>query len=166
MVEKQVSQIGANRCLIATATKDNIKVICVILGAASTNIRFDEGKMLLEYVLDNYKMTDISEYMNWYVNIEVYKGNIVKYEKRIKDSITLPLKEGEIEKIYIKQNIVPLINAPARKGKLLGNIEMYIDEERIYNEDVVLDINIPKNNIFFYIKYGLNNIFNIKLDLW
>ena len=68
--------------------------------------------------------------------------------------------------IYIKQNIVPLINAPARKGKLLGNIEMYIDEERIYNEDVVLDINIPKNNIFFYIKYGLNNIFNIKLDLW
>lgn len=83
-----------------------------------------------------------------------------------KDNIILPLKAGELEEIYVKQNIVPLINAPARIGEHLGNIEMYINTEKIYDENVVLDINIPKNDVLFYIKYGLKNIFNIKLDLY
>lgn len=165
MVEKLVLQIGANRCLIATASKDDMKVIAVVLGANTTDVRFEEGKKLLEYALQNYAMTDISEYMNWYINIEVYKGNISRYEKKIKDNIILPLKAGELEKIYIKQNIVPLIKAPAMKGNYLGNVEMYIDTEKIYDESVILDEDISKNDTLYYIKYSLKNMFNIKLEL-
>lgn len=157
---------GANRCLIAAAKDKNMEVIAVILGAPTTNIRFNEGKQLLLYGLEEYRYMDISNYINFYINIKIIKGDIDYYTKRIKNNMIIPLKGGELEEIYVKQNIIPILNATVKKGTYLGNVEMYIGSEKIYNEDVILDKDIYKKNVSSYIKEGLKNIFNIQLELY
>lgn len=155
---------GANRCLMAIGKKDDMTLIGIILGAETTDIRFNEAKELLEYGLNNYKMTDVSSYMNWFVNIDVYKGNISKYVRKINSNILLPLKVGELEEIYIMQNLVPSLNAPVRKGIYLGNVELYIGAERVYDENIYLEEEITKKNVKDYIEEGMKNIFNIELE--
>lgn len=157
---------GGNRCLIAIAKDQNMEVIAVVLGAPSTDIRFNEGQQLLEYGLEEYRYMDISDYMKFYINIEVYKGDIESYTRKISRKIILPLKADELEEIYIKQNIVPMVKAPLKSGAYLGNIEMYIANEKIYNEDIILSKDIHKKDVISYMEEGLKNIFNIELELY
>ena len=46
----------SNRCLVATATKEDLKIVAVVLGANTTDIRFSETKQLLRYGIENYKI--------------------------------------------------------------------------------------------------------------
>jgi len=89
----------------------------------------------------------------------------MEYKKYITDSMVLPLKEDEVVEIYVKQTLLPVINTPARKGNILGDIAMYIQDEVIYHTEVVLDIDLPKNNVWYYMKNGIKHIFDIDLKL-
>ena len=51
--------IGANRCLIASATKNDSRYIAVVLGAQTTDIRFNEAEDVLEYCFNEYQITDV-----------------------------------------------------------------------------------------------------------
>jgi len=156
---------GANRCLISSATKGDLRIIAVVLGSDTTDIRFNDSKALLEYGIDTYKMRDISRNMNWYINIPVYKGKADYYEKYVTREMKVALTDEEYEKIYIKQTILPVIKAPLYKGYNLGNIEMYVDNEKIYEEKIYLDKNIYKKTVLDYILYGIKNMFKVKVDL-
>lgn len=154
---------GANRCLVATAKKEDLELVAVILGAETTNIRFSETKKLLEYGVQNYTMTDVSDKINWYIDIPIIKGNIKSYTKKFNISQKLPLKENEIEEIYLSQNILPVIEAPESRGLYVGNIQLKIKNEVLYNKDIYLEEDIKKNNVLDYILVGLKQILTFNL---
>lgn len=156
---------GANRCIVTIAKQGDLQVITVVLGSETTQERFGECKRLMQYALDVYKMVDISHSMNWYISIPVYKGNIEKYEKYITDNLVLPLKEGEEEKIYVKQTILPVITTPIYKGAVLGDTAMYIEDEKIYSTEIILETDILKNNMWYYIQKGMREMFNVKVKI-
>lgn len=156
---------GANRCLIASATRGELRVISVVLGAVTTDIRFSDSKTLLEYALNNYTMKDISKDMNWYIHIPINKGKNEYYEKYITREKKIALTDKEYERIYVKQTLLPVINAPLYKGYNLGNIEMYIDNEKIYEESIILDKNIYKKNVIDYVIKSVKDRFNTKVKL-
>lgn len=156
---------GANRCLIASATKDELRVIAVVLGSETTDIRFNDAKTLLEYALSNYSVKDISQNMNWYINIPIYKGKEEKYEEYITREMKAALTDEEYEKIYVKQTLLPVIYAPMSKGYVLGQIDMYIDNEKIYSEEILLKKNVEKKEPFDYVKEAVKNMFKLKVRL-
>ena len=154
----------ANRCLVATAKKDELKVVAVVLGANTTDIRFSETKELLKYGIENYTMVDASDSINWYIDIPVYKGNIYSYVKKFEFNKKLPLKEGELEDIYISQSIVPSLYAPVQRGSYLGKIELFIRDELIYTKNIYLEEEIIKNNVLDYIILELKGIFELEIE--
>lgn len=156
---------GANRCLIASATKNELRVIAVVLGSETTDIRFNDAKTLLEYALNNYSVKDISQNMNWYINIPIYKGKEEKYEEYITREMKAVLTDEEYEKIYVKQTLLPVIYAPMNKGYVLGQIDMYIDNEKIYSEEILLKKNVEKKEPFDYVKEAVKNMFKLKVRL-
>ena len=156
---------GANRCLVATAKKEDLKVVAVVLGAVTTDIRFSETKELLKYGIDNYKMVDVSDTINWYIDIPVYKGNIYSYVRKFNFDKKLPLKDTEIEQIYISQSILPSLHAPVNRGSYLGSLELYIGKELLYTNDIYLEQDIKKNSVIDYMIKGLKGIFEIDVDL-
>ena len=150
---------NANRCLVATATKGDLRLIAVVLGADTTQIRFGTAKTTLEETFKRYKNVDISKYLNFYVNIPVEKGNIPNYERKYNDSMLIPLMDGEYEKINIKQDVYQKITTPMYVGEKIGKIQVYIDEEKIYEKDIILDQNIYKKSVIDYFNEGLKNMF-------
>ena len=65
---------GANRCLVASASKDNLNLIAVVLGSDTSKIRFDDAKTILEDTFNNYKSYDLSPFLNVYIDIPIIKG--------------------------------------------------------------------------------------------
>lgn len=155
---------GANRCLVASAKKDDLELIVVILGADTTNIRFLEARKLLDYGIENYKMEDVKDSVNWYIDIPVIKGNILSYTKKIEMTHKLPLKENEKEDIYLCQNIIPKIDAPMKKGTYLGNIELMINNERLYTKRIYLEEDIVHNTVLDYIILGINELMKFNIE--
>ena len=150
----------ANRCLVATAKKDDLELVAVVLGANTTDIRFSECKELLKYGIENYTMVNVKDKINWYVDIPVIKGNIYSYVRKFDADLTLPLKEGELEEIYISQSLVPILYAPVNRGTFLGTISLHIANEEIYNRNIYLDEMIKKNTILDYMLKGFKSIFS------
>ncbi len=156
---------GANRCLLASGTKGDTRIISVILGAETTDRRFDEGKQLLDYALQNYKVEDISKIMNWYINIPIYKGKDKYYSKYISKEMKVAITNEEKKELYINQRLIPVIVAPMQKGNVIGNIDVMIGNETLYTEMVYLDKNIDKSGIKDYFINGLKNMLKTKLNL-
>lgn len=156
---------GANRCLMATATKNNSRYIAVVLGATDTDKRFNETKQILDECFNRYKVMDISKYLNFYINIPVIKGNIDYYERKITDTMEFPLTEEEYEAIYVKQTFIEKIEAPMAIGTKIGDIEVSIGDEIIYKKEVFLEENIYKKTMKDYILDSINNMFKPRLPL-
>ena len=150
---------GAERCLVSSATDNDRRYICVVLGATTTKIRFNTSKLLLEETFKKYKTMDISNYLKFYININVVKGKIPSYEESINDNMSYPLTSEEYDSIYIKQNIVQSLEAPVAAGTKIGKVEVYLENEKLYEKEIFLKENIYKKNIMDYINEALSNMF-------
>ena len=149
----------ANRCLVATAKKDNLQVVAVILGADTTDIRFKEGKELLKYAIENYSMVDMKSIAKYYVRVNVIKGISDLYTDNSSVDICIPLKTGELEKVNVKQDIITEIKAPLNIGDFMGNVGLYIGEEMVYSKDIYAKYSIRKKGVKDYIILALMSMF-------
>lgn len=147
------------RCLVASATKDDINVVAVVLGANTTDIRFNECKRVLEYGINNYKMVDVSEIINWYIDIPIRKGVEDVYVEKLKFATKLPLREGEKEEVYLYEDVVPVLEAPIRKGECVGKIGLCIKNEEVFSKKIYTKYEIRKKNVKDYFILGLKHMF-------
>ncbi|MEG1009432.1 MAG: D-alanyl-D-alanine carboxypeptidase family protein, partial [Clostridia bacterium] len=79
----------AERCLITSAIKDDFNIITVVLGASTTDIRFNTAKKLMEDTYNIYKVTDISNIFKFNINLDVKKSKI-KIVKNISRNFICP----------------------------------------------------------------------------
>ena len=149
----------ANRCLVATAKKDNLEVVAVILGANTTDIRFKEGKELLKYAIENYIMVDVENITNYNVNIKIIKGISSLYTDTSSINICIPLKSGELEKAYVKQDALTNINAPLNSGEFIGKVYLYIGDELVHTKDLYAKYSVRKKTVKDYIILALRGVF-------
>lgn len=151
---------GANRCLVASATNGPDRYIGVILGAETTKIRFSNAQKILEASFQKYINTDISNFLNFYINIPVKKGNIDYYERKMSDTLSLPLSPEEYEKIYVKQDLIQEIVPPMEAGTKIGEIKVVLGDEVLYEKEYFLEESITKKTMKNYIVDGLKTMFN------
>ena len=151
---------GANRCLVASASKDNLNLIAVVLGSDTSKIRFDDAKTILEDTFNNYKSYDLSPFLNVYIDIPIIKGISKNYVRTYSDKRIEALTEEEYSKIYVSQNFIQKIEAPMYKGAYLGTYTVSIDDEVLYSKDFYLEEDILKKTQIDYFKDALKNMFN------
>ena len=149
----------ANRCLVVTGKKEDLQVVAVVLGAETTDKRFGAGNKLLNYAMDNYKMVDVKDKIHWYIDVHIIKGREASYVKRVEITNKIPLKDGELEELYISQNIIPSVTAPVKKDMYLGKIALCIKEETLYEKNIYTDYAVEKNTVIDYMKKGFKSIF-------
>lgn len=155
---------GANRCLVASATDDDLKLIAVVLGSDTSAIRFNDAKTILEETFNKYKLYDISNFLNVYINVPVIKGKIENFVFSYSENKKMALTEEEYSKIYISQNFVDKIEAPMNAGTYIGTYTVSIDDEILYSKDFYLPYDIVKKNPFDYFINIIKNMFK-KLEM-
>jgi len=149
---------NAERCVITSGTKNDFRIISVVLGATDTDTRFNTARDLMAKTFELYKNEDLSKMMNWYIKIPIIKGEKEYCEINIADSMMYPIITEEYDNIYIKQEFIKEISAPMIKGTYLGNIRMYLGEDEIYSKDIFLTENLNKRTMKDYFKDGVDSI--------
>ncbi len=155
---------GANRCLVTACKRNNLDIICVVLGADTKNFRTSDSIKLIEYAFSNFKLTNISEiirsYFNeWKVNninsFNVYKPSTNSNPLDLKlseegNDIIIPIKSSEIDKlstnINCEKNLVPNLSA----NSVLGNAVVTCGDKVICSQNILLCHDIYAKNFFEY----------------
>ncbi|MFZ5965817.1 MAG: D-alanyl-D-alanine carboxypeptidase family protein [Bacillota bacterium] len=129
----------AKYCLSASATKNGLTLIAVILGGPTSQIRFDEAKKLLNYGFAAYSAVPFSKKGEVIEEINVEKGKQAKVNVIAKDDISALVKKGEENKV-IKEIVLPdRVKAPFKAGEKIGEVILTKDGQEIIRVDLITE---------------------------
>ena len=151
---------AAKECVVASAKKDDIEYIVVILGAERTENglsgRFIDCKNLFNYAFENYTTYVINEENSVLKQVEVSNANYFTKNLNviIKDKITLLLKKDtQISNITPTIEITSDLTAPISKNSTIGKITYNVDGNT-YTSDLLAGSDIIESN-------AINNLLTI-----
>ncbi len=134
--------------LSASATRDGLSLIAVVMRAPSTKERFNCAKKLLDYGFSNYQYKKFCEAGVNVTDVPVQKGILSDVEISYKDSKGKMMKNNN--DINVEQEVIinENIQAPIKKGQKLGEVNYKIDGEIVENVDLVANEDVEKINFF------------------
>lgn len=142
---KTGSTSKAGFCVSVTASRDNLNLICVIMGAESGEIRNEAASSLLDYGFANYQNYSYAE--GSFENIAISGGNKEGLSAR-HDSFSTCVAKGDKDKIQPQIQINQNICAPVKNGEVIGKVSFMLDGKEIGYTDIYSTEDIPR------IKFG------------
>ena len=165
---------GANRCLVTACKRNNLDIICIVLGADTKKFRTQDSIKLIEYTFNNYQPVNIkdiinSEFENW-KSYNLSSFNVIKgVSKNIDVSLSklendiIPVKKDDVKDIAVTINCNHIYNAPLYSNDILGNLVVNIKNKEVLKLNIVNTINIDKKNILNYFKdFSTNYIYYLE----
>lgn len=134
--------------LSASATRDDLSLIAVIMHAPSTAIRFAEAKTLLDYGFANFSSVSFGNTGDMVATINVEKGVSKTVNAIFDSSASVIIKKGFENNIVQNLTLNDSINAPVEKGQKVGTASYLLNDEVIATVDIVAESSIEKANIF------------------
>ena len=134
--------------LSASATRDDLSLIAVIMRAPSTKERFSCARKLLDYGFSTFKYKKFAEKDVEVMNVPINKGVVSEVSVKYADTsgkIMNKKSEGNVEQeIIINDNV----SAPIEAGQVLGKVEFRVNGEAVASVDLVAENDVAKLNIF------------------
>ena len=147
--------------LSASATRDDLSLIAVIMKAPTTKDRFAEATKLLDYGFANYnykvlgKANDVVKDVSVSKGVSSYVSAVLEY-----DSGTL-LSKGADTNIVQNINVPDTVSAPIKKGDKLGEVVYTLNDETISTIDVIANEDVDKIDFFNMTKHIFNRWLNM-----
>lgn len=132
--------------LSASATRDNLNLIAVIMKAPSTALRFSEAKTLLDYGFKNYTSSQLSTSNDILKTVSVQRGVESTINATFSNTKSILIPKGHESKIVQEVNIPDTIAAPISKGEKIGEINYFLDGKQLCSVDIVSDKTVKKNS--------------------
>ena len=134
--------------LSASATRDDLSLIAVIMKAPTTKIRFSEAQKLLDYGFNNYSCKVFGNTGEIVQSIPVNKGVKQNVDVSFESSAKVFMKKGQEANVVQNINLENNISAPISKGQKLGDVSYELDGQTIATVNLVADSDIEKINLF------------------
>lgn len=150
----------AKYCLSATARRNNMDMIAVVMAAPETKVRFAEAAKLLDYGFANCSM-----YVDEHADLV---KEPIKVTSGIEESITYKpankfsyvcLKDKKPENITKEVVVEPQVKAPIKVNDKVGEIKYYYNGAQIGSVDLVSEKTVGKANFIDYLGKTLKTFF-------
>lgn len=124
---------NAGRCFVCSCTRDGMTLISVVLNCGPM---FEESTKLLNACFEKYKMREILEPYAQGENIKVSNGESDFVQTVTKHGFSYPLTDEEFNNIKIVRNQPEILDAPVVKEQKIGEIEIYLDKNLLFKENI------------------------------
>lgn len=145
-------------CITATAKRNNMRLISVVMGEENNKIRNQDTIALLNYGFSNFKIETIlkSDADLGKINIKSGKSEYAKL-KLMSDAVDLVniLEQNKYNYKIIKDKI----SAPLKVGDKVGSLIIYANDIKIKEYDLTIDKDIKKAGYFDYLKRNIKYFF-------
>lgn len=134
---KTGSTSDAGFCISASAKRDNMNLIAVIMGAPSSKERFADATKLLDYGFANYAISNSLVKEDELPNVPVTKGTEKKVKIGMAEGFSVLLEKSKLSSVEKKISLPESVNAPIHKNDKIGEVEFFVDGKSIGKSDIV-----------------------------
>ncbi len=128
---KTGSTSSAGFCVSATAERDGMELIAVILKGSTSQQRFEDAKTLLNYGFSTYALHRV-DVENPFDPLPVELGAVDAVALRLPDEgRTVLLPKGEIANLTQEVTLPPSVAAPVTAGQTVGSLTVCSGEETV-----------------------------------
>jgi D-alanyl-D-alanine carboxypeptidase (penicillin-binding protein 5/6) len=151
----------AGRCLVSSATKDNLNLISVLFKSTEEDVWKDSSE-ILSFGIENFRYHTLANKNQSIAKIKVEKAfNKDKNELNVitNKKLQVLLNKADIpnieKQLYLGKDNTQMLEgeninlvAPIEKGEVIGYVTYSINGEEILKEDLIANNTIRKRNIF------------------
>jgi len=127
---------AAGHCLAATAERDGIEYIAVVLHCPTSDSRFESAKTLLNYAFANYTLASLRP-AEALPPIPVKLGKVSAVQPVISGAEGKLVKKSEAGEMTYNITYADKVSAPVTEGDVLGRLEVYCGGEPFAALDIV-----------------------------
>ena len=125
---KTGSTDSALYCMSATAERDGMELIAVVMKAPSTSQRFEDAKALLDYGFANYALASVYPDVPL-APVDVLLGQSGQVQPQLQRECRLLVNKGEQQQITTRLTLAENVEAPVDEGQILGEFQVYVGDE-------------------------------------
>lgn len=135
----------ARYCLTATAKKNNMRVVSVIMGAPTSKERNAQMSKLLDYAFNQYQVKQLIKQGDNVDRLSISKGKMKNVNVVTKSPVSVVTKKGEaLNKITKNIKLKKDLQAPIQKGQVVGKLVLKQGDRVLSTTELVAKNTIPK----------------------
>lgn len=150
---------AAKYCLAASAERNGLRLVGVVLGTAEPGSHFREMTKLFDYGFARYKAVNIAPAGAVAGTVKVGKGSADSVEALTADKVSVVVPRGEDKGFESKVELPAHIDAPVQKGQELGWYVVTKDGREVLKVKLVAAGEVPKASLLRQIKKVIDSVY-------
>lgn len=139
---------SAGYCLVASAKRGERRLLAVVMGSASDNLRAQEAQTLLNFGFQAFDTVRVYEKEKPVPQLRVFKGTASELKAGLEHDVYVAIPRGTNDKIKVELATQRPLVAPITKGQRIGSVRVAYDGKPVGEHPVVAFEEIPAAGIF------------------
>ncbi|GAB6182150.1 serine hydrolase [Desulfotomaculum defluvii] len=152
----------ASYCLAASAKRDGLRLVSVVLGCPMPRTHFQETIKIFNYGFAKYKAVTLAEAGQVVKEIKVDKGIEDKVKIMTKDSVGVVVPKGQEKTVQGNINLPDQIDAPVKKGQVVGQYVVNKDGQEVLQVDLVAAQDVMKASPLKLLNDMLDRVYSME----
>ncbi len=148
----------AKYCISATAKRNGVRMMSVIMGAPTYKIRNRDAGVLLNYGFSKYEGKKLISKDEDIDKVYMDKQTDKFFMAKACDDLNVILPKGQNNELE-KKIVIDELKKEYKVGDIVGKYEVYLGNDKVGEVEIYCDRDIKKGNIFDNIKYNIKNLF-------
>ena len=138
----------AGFCLVASAVRDNMRLISVVFGTNSEQSRAAETQKLLTYGFRFFETRTFYQKGVELAQSKVWKGETDTVAAGLAKELTLTVPRGQLDKLQAAMTFQPQLIAPIQQGDVIGKVEVSHNDKVIHTSDLIALQAVEEGGLF------------------
>lgn len=138
----------AGYCLVASAERDGMRLISVVMGTNSENSRAQESQKLLNYGFRYFETHNLYSAGTSLIESPVWLGLADKVQLGLAKDVVITIPRGQKDQLKAELIVDPVVKAPLSVGQTIGTLEVSLKGEVLVSEPLVALEPVPEAGFF------------------
>ena len=139
---------AAGYCLLASAERDGMRLISVVMGTDSDRTRVQESLELLSYGFRFYETKRLYQGGEPLKTAKLWYGEADAVELGVAEPVVVTLPRGHYDEVAVEMTVVELLEAPLQAGDELGELRVSLGGEELHRAPLVALASVPEAGPF------------------
>ena len=138
---------AAGYCLVASAKRENMRLISVVMGTKSTNARANDNQALLNYGFRFFETHKLYQADKSLAEARIWKGETEKVGLSLPNDVYITIPRRHYKDLKAETKVEPMITAPVEKGQALGHLTVRLGDEVVVKKPLQAMNAVPEGGI-------------------
>jgi len=148
-------------CVVATAKRDNARYIAVVMGSATSEVRFNDAARLLNTAFSLFKAVPVAHKGDVIRPVPVRRGRAEEVQAVVPEDFVVTVERGAEKGLEQTITLADQLFAPVAAGQKIGEIVVKLKGQEIARAPVVAAQAVPKLSVFASIWRSVRSILSI-----